>query len=128
MYHVASGTITTDRERMDIKYRSLEILFGGRRYIHLVEDSKLYVDVGLIIGAPMNATLTVDDFDRVIGEPSVIALTDTGLSPEFGIGYEYMGRFFGEIRVQGKRGSRGPDYAAVMKYQSTCLNIGYRFF
>ena len=111
-----NGTEYTD----DIAYKVIEVFFGGRHYMFLNDESRLFLNAGIFYSFDINNNLYFPQ-RRVFG-------TSFEVKPQafVGAGYRYK-KLSAEFRYSVKQNLVNRDYLEL-EYRSYSLNLGYTIF
>lgn len=118
---------------LNIDYISLEILIGFRYYSFLKNNSKIFIDGGLVVDIPFNSKIEFD-IERLLNNP-VSDNFSTTPSANLGLGYELMDKYSVEIRYSFLRKlednvTEPSKYTLLWDSNFSCISVvlGYKLF
>lgn len=114
------------------KYNSLEVFGGLRHYMFLKDNSKIFINGGLLLDSPLSSEANILETTRNM-DPEVQDF-DLNFSSAFGLGYDFANKFSAEIRYTNRniygRGYMEGNYDLIVdaEYSSISLILGYNIF
>lgn len=122
---VNETSTNTDVVNMIIDYRTLEFPFSIRYNVFINNNSKLFLNAGLIFDVPLSSTL---EFESNNPELEGFTIVTTDINYSLGVGYKYNDKLSIELRYQTDRTINIFSDRFELKYQATSLIFGYSIF
>lgn len=107
-------------QKIDVKYKSIELAFGVRHYFHFNERSKIFINSSFIWDLTTNSTIEYDT-GRILE-------ISTFYNYAAGLGYNYYNKYSIELRYHTIRNIlvRYPYWNS--EYKTISMVLGYSFF
>ncbi len=103
-----------------IDYKFIELSAGLRHYFFLNDDSKLFLNAGLLQDFPLSSSFRPDRYNNLN--------TKSVLSASFGVGYKYKNKFSVELRSLLNRNILNWYIYYDSQFKNTGLIFGYTIF
>lgn len=109
-----------------VDYRSIEIPFGIRYYIHLSDNSKFFINGQYVADVPMNSKIEIYRNPTSLLNNNLDVASDPALA--FGLGYNYLNKFAAEFRIFTNRGITADYISFTSEYKSMSIILSYNLF
>lgn len=111
----------TSRETVSVDYKSVELPISIRHYFYLNNDSKLFLNAGLIADMPIGSII---DFDSGFNDLS----PHMNINFAFGAGYSIKDKYQFELRIHTLREFLLSDLSWQSDYNTASIIFGYTLF
>lgn len=110
-------------QKIAVDYSSIELPLGVRYYFYIGDNSKIFINTGVICDFNLNSDSKID-FER----SSDLELSSSPLNLLYGIGYKFNNKFSLEVRNQTSRELLGDFVSWKSDYKTFSIILGYTLF